>query len=96
MCCVEWKKMYFCNPVLRVAQSARGKAAANRKGETGHSSLNEWNDVANNSSFFLESFKRLYDKAGTDETPEGAALRAKNLLRMESLILAQDERWRQA
>ena len=64
--------MYFCNPVLRVAQSARGEAAANRKGETGHSSLNEWNDVANNSSFFLESFKRLYDKAGTDETPRGA------------------------
>ena len=88
--------MYFCKPVLRVAQSARGEAAANRKGETGHSSLNEWNDVANNSSFFLESFKRLYDKAGTDETPVGAALRAKNLLRMESLILAQDERWRQA
>ena len=80
--------MYFCSPVLRVAQSARGKAAANRKGETGHSSLNEWNDVANTQEILLRD--------SSDKTRPGQTNKEKKLIRMESLILAQDERWRQA
>ena len=64
------KKKYFCNPVLRVTRTARVKETAPPKGagewEDGDSSLNEWNDVANNSSNFFEclaiTFRRSRDR----------------------------------
>ena len=49
--------------------------------------MKEWNDVANGSKRLLR--KNASDKVGTDK-------KEKKLIRMESLILAQDERWRQA
>ena len=58
------------------------------EGKTG-SSLKEWNDVANDSKIFLRT-----QAIKSGQTKERKF--KKTLNRMESLILAQDERWRQA
>ena len=88
------KKQYFCNPVLRVTRTARvredapQKGAERGEGETGNCSLNEWNDVANTQEILLRD--------SSETTRPGQTKKRKRLIRMESLILAQDERWRQA
>ena len=68
-------------------QSQNERNGARGKREVLGSSLKEWNDVANGSKQTFERFAS--DKVGTDK-------KEKKLIRMESLILAQDERWRQA
>ena len=53
-CCGEREKVYFCSPVLRTWRTVReGEDALGRRrgeGQGGQCSLNEWKDVANNSS----------------------------------------------
>ena len=58
------------------------------KEKTGICSSNEWNDVANTQEILLRD--------SSDKTRPGQTNKRKKLIRMESLILAQDERWRQA
>ena len=88
------KKQYFCNPVLRVTRTARVRedaplrGAGRGEGRTGNCSLNEWNDVANTQEILLRD--------SSEKTRPGQTKQRKKLIRMESLILAQDERWRQA
>lgn len=50
-CCALMEKKYFCNPVLHVTRTT---TEGLKEAENGTSSLNEWNDVANNSSNFFE------------------------------------------
>ena len=61
-----------------------GDSEAKRK--VRRSSLTEWNDVANDSKINLRA----------QAIRSGQTNIIKRLISMESLILAQDERWRQA
>ena len=84
----------FARHLNGASEARKARRGEERRGEerserNGHSSLNEWNDVANNSSNFFESLAKTRYEVGTDK-------KRKKLIRMESLILAQDERWRQA
>ena len=86
----------FCAPDERCEREGMRFSRRRGEGQDGPSSLNEWKDVANNSSCFLRASSDSYikdegkEEAGTDKQ------KRKRLTRMESLILAQDERWRQA
>ena len=85
----------FCVPDERCERERMRLGRRRGDGQDGPSSLNEWKDVANNSSCFLRASSDSYitdekEEAGTDKQER------KRLTRMESLILAQDERWRQA
>ena len=68
-------------------QSQNERNGALRKREVLGSSLKEWNDVANGSKQTLRDSQAI---------KSGQTKKRKKLIRMESLILAQDERWRQA
>ena len=73
----------------RASRETRPKQGRKRRGKTtGICSLNEWNDVANTQEILLRD--------SSDKTRPGQTNKEKRLIRMESLILAQDERWRQA
>ncbi len=73
----------------RASRETRPKEGRKSRGKTtGICSLNEWNDVANTQEILLRD--------SSDKTRPGQTNKEKKLIRMESLILAQDERWRQA
>ena len=81
-CWSEYKKIYFCNPKRQRYGTARERGLS-----TGRCSLKEWKNVANTQEEEFEIRKRW----GQDRHKK-----EKTLIIMESSILAQDERWRQA
>ena len=76
------KKNYFCNPKRQRYGTTWEKGLS-----TGECSLKEWKNVANTQEEEFEIRKRW---------SQDRQFRIKTLIIMESSILAQDERWRQA
>ena len=85
----------FCAPDERCERERMRFSRRRGEGQDGPSSLNEWKDVANNSSCFLRASSDSYIQ-DERKRPGQTNKKRKRLTRMESLILAQDERWRQA